>query len=124
VSLGVSGTAVALIIRATLSGVLVAIIALVSRRSPGVGGLIASLPLVSVLGMVWLWRDTGDREALATYIGSAFWYFLPTIPMFIFMPPMLRAGVNVWVTLGIGIAVTMLLYVVMNRALAAFGITL
>lgn len=114
----------ALLIRAILSGILVAVIALVSRRNPGVGGLIASLPLVSVLGMVWLWRDTGDREALATYIGSAFWYFLPTIPMFIFMPPMLRGGVNVWVTLGTGIAVTMLLYLVMNRALAAFGISL
>ncbi|MEQ1687471.1 MAG: DUF3147 family protein [Sphingopyxis sp.] len=114
----------AFIIRAALSGIIIAIIALVSRRYPGVGGLIASLPLISVLGMVWLWHDTGDREAVATYLQSAFWYFLPTIPMFIFMPMMLRGGASFWLTLAVGVIVTMLLYVLMNRALAAYGITL
>ena len=114
----------AFFIRAALSGVIIAVIALVSRRYPGVGGLVASLPLISVLGMVWLWRDTGDREAVAAYLSSAFWYFLPTIPMFLFMPMMLRHGISFWLTLTVGIAVTILLYVAMNRALAAFGITL
>lgn len=115
---------VAFIIRAALSGIIVAIIALVSRRYPGLGGLIASLPLISVLGMVWLWHDTGDREAVATYLSSALWYFLPTIPMFIFMPMMLRHGVSFWATLAVGIFITMLLYALMNRALSAYGITL
>ncbi|MEQ1510632.1 MAG: DUF3147 family protein [Sphingopyxis sp.] len=114
----------AFLIRAALSGAIIAIIALISRRYPGVGGLIASLPLISVLGMVWLWHDTGDREAVATYLQSAFWYFLPTIPMFLFMPMMLRHGIGFWPTLACGIVVTMLLYAAMNRALAAFGITL
>ncbi len=114
----------ALIVRAILSGLIVAIIALVARRNPGVGGLIASLPLISTLGMIWLWRDTGDQEAVATYISSAFWYFLPTIPMFIFMPIMLRHGVHFWVTLVTGLLVTMLLYFIMNKVLAGFGITL
>lgn len=114
----------AFFIRAALSGIIVAIIALVSRRYPGLGGLIASLPLISVLGMVWLWHDTGDREAVATYLQSAFWYFIPTIPMFIFMPMMLRHGISFWLTLTVGIVVTLLLYLAMNRALAHYGITL
>ena len=114
----------AFFIRAVVSGLIIAAIALISRRYPGVGGLVASLPLISILGMVWLWHDTGDREAVATYLSSAFWYFLPTIPMFLFMPLMLRHGVGFWPTLACGIVVTMLLYVAMNRALATFGITL
>jgi hypothetical protein len=112
------------IVRAGLSGIIVAIIALVARRSPGLGGLIASLPLVSTLGMIWLWHDTGDREAVANYIGSALWYFLPSIPMFILMPVMLRSGVNFWITLAVGAGLTMLLYFLTNRALAHWGIVL
>ena len=115
---------IALVVRALLSGVMIAVIALVSRRNPGIGGLIASLPLISTLGMVWLWHDTGDRQAVAGYISASLWYFLPTIPMFIFMPIMLRHGVNFWATLICGVLVTMLLYVAMNRLLASMGMSL
>lgn len=55
----------AFIIRALLSGLIVAAVALIARRSPGFAALVASLPLISVLGMVWLWRDTGDAERMA-----------------------------------------------------------
>ena len=43
---------------------------------------IASLPLVSLLGIVWLWHDTSDTEQIATFAQSTFWYVLPTLPMF------------------------------------------
>jgi hypothetical protein len=52
-----------LIVKAALSGVIVMIVSEVARRSPGIGGLIASLPLVSILGIMWLWRDTFRRRA-------------------------------------------------------------
>ena len=44
--------------KAALSGILVLIVSETAKRNPAVGGLIASLPLVSVLAMIWLWRDT------------------------------------------------------------------
>ena len=43
-----------LVVKAGVSGILVTIISEVAKRYPGFGGLIASLPLVSVLGMIWL----------------------------------------------------------------------
>ena len=55
-----------LIIKAALSGVIVMVVSEVARRNPGIGGLIASLPLVSILAIVWLWRDTSDIERIAT----------------------------------------------------------
>ena len=55
-----------LAIKAALSGVLVMIISEVARRNPGFGGLIASLPLVSLLGILWLWRDTAAQYAAPT----------------------------------------------------------
>jgi hypothetical protein len=74
--------------------------------------------------MIWLWYDTGDRTAVADYTQSAFWYFLPTMPMFLIIPALLRHGVTFWLALAAGLAVTMLLYVVMNRLLAGFGVML
>lgn len=46
--------------KAAISGLIVAAVSEIARRSPGFGALVASLPLVSVLGMMWLWRDTHD----------------------------------------------------------------
>jgi hypothetical protein len=55
-----------LAIKAVISGIIIAIVSEVARRSPGWGALIVSLPLVSILGMLWLWRDTHDPVRLAT----------------------------------------------------------
>jgi uncharacterized membrane protein (GlpM family) len=54
-----------LIIKAALSGIIVMIISEVGRRNPNIGGLIASLPLISIFAFVWLWRDTSDPERIA-----------------------------------------------------------
>jgi hypothetical protein len=61
-----------LILKAALSGVIVMIVSEAARRSPGLGGLIASLPLVSVLAILWLWRDTSDVERIAAHAESTF----------------------------------------------------
>ena len=114
----------AFITRALLSGIIVAAIALLAKRSPAMGGLLASIPLVSTLGMIWLWRDTKDSELVANYVGSAFWYFLPSMPMFLIIPALLRHGVNFWVSLGIGCVVTILLYLITISIAARFGVRL
>ena len=114
----------AFITRAILSGIIVAAIALLAKRSPAMGGLLASIPLVSTLGMIWLWRETKDSELVANYVGSAFWYFLPSMPMFLIIPALLRHGVNFWVSLGIGCVVTILLYLITISIAARFGVRL
>lgn len=99
-----------LIIKACLSGIIIAIVSEVARRSPGFGALIASLPLVSILGMMWLWHDTGDKDRLADHAGATFWFVLPSLPMFLLVPELLRRGVHFWVALAIGCMLTIGLY--------------
>ena len=99
-----------LAVKAALSGLLIAIISEVSRRQPGWGGLIASLPLVSVLALVWLWRDTHDPEAAAAQAMSTFWFVMPSLPLFLIIPWLLRSGMNFWASLVIACLVTMALY--------------
>lgn len=101
-----------LIIKAAVSGILIAIVSEVSHRYPELGGLIASLPLVSVLAIIWLWRDTGgDASHIATHARSTFWYVLPSLPLFLFFPALLERGVNFWLALIIGCLITVGLYV-------------
>lgn len=111
-------------IRAILSGIIVALIAVIGRKAPAAGALIASLPLVSILGMIWLWRDTSDPVLLADHAEATFWYVLPSLPMFLIMPWLLRSGQNFWAALLCGVALTIILYLVTIFIAARFGVRL
>ena len=113
-----------LAIKAVISGLIIAIVSEVARRSPGWGALIVSLPLVSILGMLWLWRDTHDPVRLAAHAQATFWFVLPTLPLFLLVPAMLRQGYSFWLALAAGCAVTILLYLAVTLIGARFGLRL
>jgi hypothetical protein len=124
-SSGASGVAMLyLAIKAAISGILIAIVSQVARKYPGFGALIASLPLVSVLGMIWLWRDRPDPENMANHVGATFWFVLPSLPMFLAMPLLIRSGVNFWLTLLAGCLLTIALYTLMTWIGPRFGLKL
>ena len=111
----------AFVLRALISGVLIALASVLARRQPAVGALIASLPLVSVLAMVWLWRDGASNEQVARFVGGTLWYFLPSLPMFVLIPAMLRAGTGFWPALAAGCALTVALYLLTTWVLERTG---
>ena len=113
-----------LALKAGVSGILIAAASELAKRYPGFGALIASLPLVSVLGMLWLWRDTRDPARLAAHAGATFWFVLPSLPMFLIIPALLRSGVNFWLALVVGCMVTILLYLFMIWAAPRIGLRL
>src|SRR5688500_502467 len=113
-----------LLIKAALSGVIIAVASEVASRWPGRGALIVSLPLVSVLAMIWLWRDTHDPTRLATHADSTFWLVLPRLPMFLLIPLMLRQGASFWTALLAGCALTVTLYLAMIQIGPRFGLKL
>jgi len=113
-----------LLIKAALSGMIVAIVSEVAKRYPGFGALIASLPLVSVLGMIWLWRDKPDVPNMGAHVEATFWFVLPSLPMFLVMPVLLRNGMSFWASLAIGCALTVALYLTMTWLSPKFGLRL
>ena len=113
-----------LAIKAALSGIIIAIVSEVAKRYPGFGALIASLPLVSLLGMIWLWRDKPDVANMASHVEATFWFVLPSLPMFLVMPWLLRSGVGFWATLAIGCALTIALYLAMVAMAPRLGLRL
>jgi hypothetical protein len=115
---------IAFLTRALLSGLIVAAIAMIAKRSPAAGALVASLPLISILGMIWLWRDTHDQALMASHVEATFWYVIPSLPMFLVIPALLRNGMNFWAALATGCLVTILLYFITISIAARFGISL
>ena len=113
-----------LLIKAAISGVIVAAVSEIARRYPGWGGLVASLPLTSLLAMTWLYRDTADAGRVADLSASTFWFFLPSIPLFVALPLLLRNGVGFWASLAIVVTMTLALYALMFWAAPRLGLKL
>lgn len=113
-----------LIAKAALSGVIIAVASEVARRWPGFGALIVSLPLVSLLAMIWLWQDTRDPQLLASHAQATFWFVLPSLPMFLLVPLLLRQGVAFWPSLAAGCVLTIVLYTLMVALGPRLGLNL
>ena len=113
-----------LVAKALLSGALIAAISEVGKRLPTLGALIASLPLVSVLGMILIWHARPDAENMAVHAGATFWYVLPSLPMFLLIPFMLRSGVGFWPSLLAGCVLTVALYLLMMQIGPRLGLQL
>jgi hypothetical protein len=113
-----------LLIKWAISGAIVAAVSEIARRYPGWGGLVASLPLTSLLAMVWLWRDTGDPARVAELSVSIIWFILPSLPLFIALPLLLRSGLGFWVSMALAVIGTMALYALMFWAAPKLGLKL
>jgi hypothetical protein len=113
-----------LAIKALVSGLIVAAVSEIARRYPTTGALVASLPLVSVLGMLWLWHERPDRANMAVHSAATFWYVLPSLPMFLMLPALLRAGLNFHLSLLLGCLLTIALYLTMIALAPRFGLKL
>lgn len=111
-----------LVAKALLAGAMIATIAEIGKRLPTMAALVASLPLVSVLGMIFLWHARPDAENMAVHAQSTFWFVLPSLPMFLLMPVLLRSGVGFWLSLAIGCALTVALYLLMVQFGPRLGI--
>lgn len=113
-----------LILKALLSGVIIMAVSETAKRSASWGTLIASLPLVSVLSMLWLWQETHDRERMADHTHATFWMVLPSLPIFLLFPLLLRRGMDFYPALAVACAITVVLYFLMTWLLRLFGVEL
>jgi hypothetical protein len=113
-----------LITKALISGVIIMAASEAAKRSPTYGALLVSLPLISILAMIWLWRDTGDNERIAALSEGTFWLVLPTLPMFLVLPALLRNGFAFWPALAASCALTVALYLIAVWLLPKLGISI
>ena len=111
-----------LAVKALVSGALIALASEVARRSPGWGGLIVSLPLVSLLTMLWLWRDSGDSARIADLALSSTAYVIASLPAFVVIVLLLRRGIAIPLGFAAFIAVAFIGYLAMLWAGRKLGL--
>lgn len=114
----------AAVIKVAITAVLVVAIAEVAKRSSLLGAVLASIPLTSVLAMIWLYADTGDAQKVADLATGIFWLVLPSLALFIALPLMLRAGWPFGLSLAASSALTVACYFLMLAILRRFGIAI
>lgn len=101
----------------------------VMRSKPLLGSMIASLPLVSIITFFWIWSGLKENpeeqvEKLASHSTGVFWFVLPSLPMFLLFPVLLRKGLTFWPSIVICCILTMILYALMAAFLKRFGMEL
>lgn len=112
------------VVKVLLTSVLVVAIAEAGKRSSLLGAILASLPLTSLLAMIWLYIDTGDAEKVAGLATGIFWLVLPSLILFIALPLLLRRGVPFGASLAVASALTVAGYFAMLAVLRRLGIEL
>ena len=80
--------------------------------------------LTSLLAMIWLWRDAHDADRVAALSTGAFWFVLPSLPMFLLLPALLRGGLGFWPSLTASVVGTLALYALWFWAAPRMGIKL
>ena len=112
-----------LLLKYALTAALVVLIGEVARRSDRLGGLIAALPWMTVLALIWMHVEGQLPEKLARHAQYTLWYVLPTLPMFIVFP-MLLPRWGFWPALAAGSAVSLLAFVLFAAVLRRWGVSL
>ncbi|HET9818164.1 MAG TPA: DUF3147 family protein, partial [Rhodanobacteraceae bacterium] len=111
-------------IKVLITAVVVVAISELGKRSSFWGAVLASLPLTSLLAFVWLYRGTGDIEAIASLSHGIFWLVLASLPLFLILPALLKNGVGFWPAFAASCAVTVGLYFGLVWVLGQFGVRL
>lgn len=112
-----------LITKYAITAALVVLISEAAKRSDKLGGLIAALPLVTVLTLVWLYIEQQPTAKIANHAWYTFWYVIPTLPMFLLFPPLLTR-IGFWPTLLACVIISAACFGLFALAVRRFGIEL
>ena len=110
--------------KVVLTVVLIIAISEAAKRSSLIGAILASIPLVSVLSIIWLYHETKDVARIVALAKSIFLLVLPSLVLFVSLILLLRIQLEFYFSLGISIAVTVTCYFLMIYSLAKLGIKL
>ena len=112
------------IIKVLITAIVVVAVSELGKRSSFWAAVLASLPLTSLLAFVWLYRGTGNVEAIASLSQGIFWLVLASLPLFLILPALLKSGAGFWPSLAASCAVTVAVYLVMVWVLGRLGVRL
>lgn len=102
---------------------LVVVVSEVAQRSDKLGALVAALPLVTILTLIWLHVEKQPEATVSNHAWYTFWYVVPTLPMFLAFPA-LHDWLGFWSALLASALLTIVCFVLFALVLKRFGIVL
>ena len=106
-----------------ITAAVVVLVSELAKRSDKLGGLVAALPMVTVLTLIWLYVENQPASKIANHAWYTFWYVVPTLPMFLVFPSLLpRYGF--WPSLLACVAITIGSFALFAVVVRHFGIEL
>ncbi len=112
------------LIKIAITTALVVVIAEIAKRSTFVGALVASLPLISILAIIWLYIETNNVDKIIALSYSIFWLVIPSLVLFVTLPILLKLGINFYISLSISVGLTIIAYWLIILLANHYGIKL
>ena len=109
------------IIKILISSGIILLVSEIAKKDNLFGSLIASIPLVSVLSMIWLYVDTNDINKVKAMANGILWMIVPSMSLFIVLPMLIDYGIKFYLSLTISIMVTMVCYLLTISLMNYFG---
>jgi len=113
-----------LVCKYALSALIIVVVSEVAKRADRLGAIISSLPLTTIMIMLWLYYEQQPMQKIANHAYYTFWYVLPTLPMFLLFPLLASKGVGFWQNLLACCVLGALCFVAAALVLKFFGINL
>jgi hypothetical protein len=88
-----------LCLKVFLTALIIVVVSEVAKVNTLLGAILKSLPLISLLAILWLYYETGDLTRIASFSYNTFWFVLPTLPMFLIFPTLLQHHLSFWLSL-------------------------
>jgi len=110
-----------LIAKGVFSGAIIVFASEIAKKSAIFGAFIVSIPLVSILSLIWLYDDTKDVIEVANFAESILWLVLPSTLLFILLPYLLRRGLSFESSMAIGVSVTIIAYLISIYAATTYS---
>jgi len=112
-----------IIIKFLATAAIIVLISEVAKFSDKLGALIASLPLITFITLFWLFYENQGNEKIANHAYYTFWYVLPTLPMFLFFPWIIK-HLSFWPSILLSILLTIIIFLIYAIFLKRFNIHL
>ena len=112
------------ILKLIVTALLIVLISEIGKRYSLAGALLAAIPLVSILAMIWMYIDTQNSQSAVEFSQRIVWLIAPSITLFITFPLLIKKGLSFYPSLLISTVLTIAAYYSVIFVLGKFGVKL
>lgn len=113
------------IIKVFITSLIIVAVSMVGKWNSFLGSVLASIPLVSTLGMIWMYHEKTPMAKITAHSSNVFWMVLPSLPMFLVLPWLIeKQRWGFYPSLGASLALTVVLYFAASALLKRYGIVI